>query len=425
MQLARTTRHAGYLFWVASEQAAGIGVTRFLLFPLAAFLIGENDFGAFITAFSVAAILGTTPSMGLSTGLLRHMADYPKEEHDRVCGTAMRMCHVAMLIIIAIGLVCMTVAGMIRITPAMVLGCLVPLSLSLYPENQLALALSDLRVNREFRRRAMWVMLQAGCSVVGGLIGVLVGGPIGLASGFALGNAVAYVLLRRRRAAWMKEPHDPQIASVLKPVWLHLTIAGMLLFSGQYLNRIILSAWCPFSEVSHLYGATSVMFLFLVPVSCCNYVLLSMLATYKSLADLSYQAKMQCAVLMIGTVVGLPILMKIGGPLVLRVMFPEFASESAKLLDIVVWAVPSNALILLWRPFVIKFYPVQVHPIVNAIALLAHLVPVLLLVPWFGSRGAAWSLVFGYGAQAVAMVVVPPIMKKRDTAPRVASETQP
>lgn len=419
MQLANVKRRAGYLLWMLGEQLAGTGVTRFVLFPVAAYLVGKENFGVFVTALSAVSILGITPSMGLSTGLLRHMAEYPEAQRASVCRTAMTMCHVAMLVIIGVGLLSVAAVGLIGSTPMEVVVCLVPLAFSLYAENQLSLALTDLRITRKFRQRTLWVSLQAGLVLAGGLVGALAAGVIGLAWGFAIGNMVAYIAQRPLRSAWSKQPYDREIARVLRAVWLHMTVAGMLAFSGPYLIRIILSIWHPFTEVSYLYGATSVFSIFLVPVSCTGYVLLSLLAAYTSLSGLSRQAKLQCVVFIVGSVVGMPILMKVTGPVILRIMFPQFGPPSAELLAIVVWAMPFAVLMFMTRPFMVKFAPIKVIPIVNGLTAAGYAVPALLLIPTLGARGAAWSFVIGSAVYALAILAALLIVAKskgRETA---------
>ncbi|MFH1370573.1 MAG: hypothetical protein ABII09_04725 [Planctomycetota bacterium] len=63
-----------------AEVAATLAIPRLVLFPLAAYFIGKEQFGVFMTAMSVALILGTQMGEGLSTGLLKHLSDYPEQQ---------------------------------------------------------------------------------------------------------------------------------------------------------------------------------------------------------------------------------------------------------------------------------------------------------------------------------------------------------
>lgn len=402
--------------WVVGEQAAAIGTTRFLLLPIAASLIGEESFGVFIMAMSVVAILGATPSMGLSTGILRHLVEYPEAQQPRFCQTAVRLCHKAMLIILAAGLLGIAVAGAARLAPVEILGCLVSLVVSLYAENQFGVMLTDLRVKREFKVRTFWTVYRAAWVFAIGLVGAYLGGTVGLAAGFATGNMIGYVTLRYQRREWLRQPYDPEMGRVLKRIWFHMTLAGILALSGQYLNRIILGIYYSFSDVAHLFAATSITAMFLVLLGCFNYLLLSMLARYKSFSELTKTVKIQWLTVLIVSMVGLPTAVMAIGPVVLRIMYPEFSDEAIDLLRIVVWMMPFAVVADMVRPFVVKFSPTKVIPIVNGLALSGFLIPSLVLIPRFGCYGAAWSFVLGRAIHATSFVVVPWAVARRASA---------
>lgn len=447
MQIATIRRYSGYMFWAAAEQALTIGATRLFLFPIGAYLIGKEPFGLFVTALSAAAMLGTTPSIGLATAMVRHMAEYPDERRGRFCFTAICMCHRAMCVLIAIGLAGVAAAAVLHLRSGALLACLAPLLLSLYGENQLSLTLTELRVRRHFRESTAWCGLQAACAsalgITGTLVGIaitstwghprvagiegsagrLLGGAVGLACGYAAGNLVAYAVLRRHRREWFRESYDRDMARVLKAVWFHITLASILLFSGQYLNRLILSRYS-FADVSDLYGATTVLYLLLAPVSSGSVLLLNMLARYTSTASLSRAAKANCVLVTIAAVVGLPIVLKVAGPLLLKIVFPGLGPSAARLLDILVWAMPFGVLMFLVRPFVIKFAPVQVNPIINTTAMAGQLIPALALIPSFRGPGAAWAVVIGNAVYAIALVLVlaAVLLRRRPSSGAVAGE---
>ena len=85
-QIHLMLRDAGYIFWVFAEQAAFLALPRLVLFPLAAYLVGKEDFGVFSTALSVTLLLGIQPQNGLGTGLLRHLSDYSEERRAQFYG---------------------------------------------------------------------------------------------------------------------------------------------------------------------------------------------------------------------------------------------------------------------------------------------------------------------------------------------------
>jgi O-antigen/teichoic acid export membrane protein len=201
-----------------------------------------------------------------------------------------------MTTIVATGLICIGAIWGMGITTHDILLCLAPLLCSLYAENQYALVLAEFWSKRKLKAQTGWSTLRATCGFVMGLAGTLIGGVTGLACGVAIGNTAAYLVLRYRRREWWRYPYDPKVASVLRAVWFHITLASMLGFAGEYIPRIVLSIWHPFSEVSHLYAATSVMALFLVLASCCSYAASYLLAGYHSPTSLRehFQAKENC-----------------------------------------------------------------------------------------------------------------------------------
>ena len=85
--------------------------------------------------------------------------------------------------------------------------------------------------------------------------------------------------------------------------------------------------------------------------------------------------------------------MYLTGSFVTRNLFPQFGDESVQLLKILVWVFPSEAVSCLTRPFIYKFFPVKVIPIVNLLSFIAVLVLALTLIPNYGASGAAWTYV--------------------------------
>jgi O-antigen/teichoic acid export membrane protein len=413
MDFERLNRLLGYFFWVLADLFLGIGVSRLFLYPVAAYILGAEQFGIFVTALSVAALLGITPQMGLAIGLSRHLVEYPAEQRPRVCATAMRMCHRAMIIIIAVAFLGIGAAWASQRIPRALLACLAPLILSLYAENQATLLVAELSINRRFRTLAGWSGLRAGCGFAGGLAGALLWGSTGLACGIAAGNAAAYTVLRWCRREWMRAPGDPGAASLLRQVWFHISLASMLGFAGEYVPRLTLSVWGSFEAVSQLYGAVSTVALFLMGSTCCSIFMTHMLAAYKSRADLSASTRRLYILFSLGVIVGLSVLGQLAGPFLLKVMYPRFAESSRGLLAIANWAIPLASTAIMIRPLVVKFAPAKSIPVVNACMLAGQLIPCLILVPPYGAAGAAWGMVIGGATHALAMWLVPVMAARR------------
>lgn len=390
-------RNAGYLFWSIAEQASVMAIPRLVLWPLAAYWLGKELFGIFVYAFSITSIISIQPGNGLATGLLRHLSDYNESQRGQFCGIALRLCNKAMLIIISIGLLCFIVLGFVspKLMPLSVLYCLIPFTLSLHSENQLHLLLTESRFYRRFRGRAVWFAIRSLINLAGGLVGARIAGLVGLAWGFVIGNVLVYGILHIQYRKWFITSHNPEMVETLKKVWVHITIAQIIAFSGPNLNRIILGSFRGFEETANFVAATSVTFIFLSPITSISGLLLSMLSQHTSMRNLSRQAWMQWLfMLMFGAII-CPLGLLFFASDIMHVLYPTFGNESVKLLKILIWMVVSESAVTLFRPFVIKFGSVRLVPIINGISLAAILVPAFCLIPVYGTVGAAWAIVIG------------------------------
>jgi O-antigen/teichoic acid export membrane protein len=384
-----------YVFWMFAEVAANLAIPRLVLFPLAAYYIGKEQFGVFMTAMSLALILGTQLGEGLSTGLLKHLSDYPEQQRMQFCGTALRMCQIAMAIVVVLILLAITGVGIVGWTPWEILRCLIPLIISLYPENQFMLILAESRFHRRFRGRAVWSLLRTVGILICGLIGIWAYGATGLALGFMAGNTTAYIVLRFSYRDWYKQPFSPAMASVLKTIWFQITIAGMITLSGPYLNRIILSIMHSYNDTADLVAATSVTFLFTVPVTCLGGLLLSMISRYSSVSQFSRRGRILYLIALLFGMTVMPVALKLLGPFTTHLMFPKFGDTSIGLFSILIWSIPSETLSCFARPFVIKFASIRLVPIINAISMTATLLPAICLIPRYSTKGAALAVVIG------------------------------
>jgi len=382
-----------------------LAIPRLVLFPLAAYFIGKEQFGVFMTALSLALILGTQPGDGLATGLLKHLPDYPQQQAAQFCGTALRLCRLAMGIIVVLGLFIIVIAGITKLAPLEILNCLVPLTISLYPENQFMLILTESRVHRRFRGRAMWSLLRSGGVFICGLAGAWTGGAVGLAWGFMAGNTIAYAMLRLRYRKWYKTSYNPEMARVLKTIWFQMTIAGIMTVSGPYLNRVILSIIHSYNDTADLVAATSVMFLFIVPITCLGGLFLSMISKYSSVKQFSVRGRILYLLVILFGITVMPVAFKLFGPFAVRLMFPKFGEDSVELFGILIWAIPAQTLICFSRPLVIKFAPIRVVPIINSVSMAATLLPAICLIPRYATKGAAGAVVIGSVIVGILWVV--------------------
>lgn len=398
-------RYFGYTFWVALEMMVIIGLPRLVIFPVAARLIGKEEFGVFLFALGIAMTIGHAPAAGLITGVIRHIADFEKQEKDVLVSTSIHLCRLAMLFIIAIALVAIFLVRSFLKIDLKVVWCLVPLMILLYSWNLFQLQMVRYRVERRFALRTGW------CSIWSLLLFIsipsaIIGGVVGMAWGFMFGYVMAHVILSwRQRILFRNVPYDARKASLLKTVWLHMSIASVLGFSSRYIYRIVLGVFDSFSNVSILFGATNIISLFMGPMNVLSSLLLSMFGKFSRLEDVGWRQKYTILGVAISITVVSPILLLAIGPFLLSVMFPEFSVESIRVMRSILMVIPCVVISSISLPIIQKFGPIKCIPWLNFIILMSRLIPSVLLIPRFGLRGAVISYNVGFGISAVAWLV--------------------
>jgi O-antigen/teichoic acid export membrane protein len=395
-------RHLGYVFWTVAESAIDLGASRLVLFPLVAYIIGAEAFGIFITAYSMIMMLGNAPAGGISMGVLRHITEYPEDEQAVFHSTAVTMCHRLMLIIAGVILLSITSAKALNLGSNSLLICLAALSVSLYADNQYEVILARLRVDRKFRQKTLWMGLRTLFFMTGGITGALLYGVKGFALGFAAGNILGFVFLRMSFNSGREL--DKNMARLLMKTWLHMTVASILNFSALYVSRIILSFFGSYTDVSDYYSATCVISIFLIPVTCGSTLLMSMLSRFKSMDELSRKAKLFCVISVVASAILFTAFIVIFGNDALKIMFPKFGDNARKLMLITNWALPFAVVFLAIRPFLVKFAPIHYVPISNGLISLGFILPAIMLIPRYGSTGAAWAFLCGTILSAVIVL---------------------
>ena len=399
---AHFKRYFGYTFWVALETVVFTGLSRLVIFPIAAYLLGKEEFGLFIFSFSIAMMLGTAPAAGLATGVIRHMAELEASVRGTLVSTGIRLCKIAMLLIVLIGIVALGIARYFWQIDPKVIWCLVPLLILLYPGNVLELQLVQYRVGRKFALRTVWY------GVLGMLLFIAIpaaifGGVVGMAWGYMLGYVITHVLLSwKQEILFKRSSYDTRLASLLKKIWLHISIASILSLSSRYLYRLILGIFYSYSSVTIFFGATNIIDLCMAPMSILSVLLLSMLSGFSRLEDVGKRQRYTVLAAAVSIGVGGPLIVLLVGPFILSVIFPDFADESTQILRWLVMVVPCLTAENFSRPFVIKFGPIKFVPVLNFITLMGHLVPAITLIPKLGMKGAAISYNIGYGLSAIS-----------------------
>ncbi len=399
-------RYFGYSFWVGLEVAVFVGLPRLVIFPVAAYLLGKEEFGLFIWSLGIVMMVGKAPSGGLQTGVIRNMARLEEPVKDILISTGVRLCKIAMLAIVAIGIVVLVMARYFRQIEPKTIWCLAPLLILLYWWNLFELQMVRYRVERRFALRAAWYSF-LGMTLFITIPAAIFGGVVGMAWGYMLGYMVTRIILSWRQGIlFRKSAYDVKLAAVLKHAWLHLTVAGVFAFSSAYIYRVILGVFQPIQYVTILWGATSIIFLCVAPLNILSSLLLSMLGSFARLEDVGKRQRYTVLAAAVLIAVVAPLVAFFAGPFILSVLFPEFADESAQVLRLLIMVIPCVVVTSFSRPFIAKFGPLRFVPILNFMTLMAHLLPALILIPRLGMKGVAISYNIGHGLTAVSWLGV-------------------
>jgi len=384
-------RHTTYLFWTFLEVFSHTGISRLVLFPIAAYLIGKNEFGLFATVLSVILIIGTQPSNGLSLGLLRNLAHYQDQQQRQLCSTAVRMCHKFLIYFVLIALVVIFgvfASGLIGKKACL---CLTFLAMSLYAENEFMLILTPMRYKRLFKERSLWHLGCSLCVLVFGIAGCFIFGVVGLAFGMMSANfLMCFILASKRYEADLK--YSVEQAKVLRFIWFQLTLAGMLALAGPHLNKIVLRLYSDNESVADLFAATGITYVFVAPILSSSGLLLSMLSKYKTINEISgYVFKRLFGVMIAGIIIGV-VVFGWAGPIMLQLLFPQFGDRALGLFGILIWLIPSSIVTAFIRPLITKFANVAWIPRINFLNVSIMLILTFSLTPHWGLIGAAWSI---------------------------------
>jgi O-antigen/teichoic acid export membrane protein len=404
--------HIPSLFWTFLEQVSSSGIPRLVLFPIVAHIVGKSEFGLFATALSFALIVGVNPANGLAIGLLRNLSHYQDKQQAQLSSTAVRMCHKFLLYLLLSALV--VLVGLVasgRIDKKTYL-CLTFLTISLYAENEFMLILTPLRYKRLFRKRSLWFLASSLLVSVFGVVGCYLGGVAGLAFGIMSANfLICGIAAKKYFEADLA--YDVEQARALWWVWVHMTIAGILVFAGPYLNRIVLRFYADNESVADLFAATSIAYVFVMPISNCSGLLLSMISKYKTINEMSaYVRKMLLGMMIGGAIVGM-VSFWLAAPIMLRLLFPGFGDRALGLFSILIWMIPANIVIAFIRPSITKFANVAWIPRINFAVLSVILILMFSLIPHWGLKGAAWSVAIGSIIAAMLNVAIFCVIYKR------------
>ena len=400
-----TTTRIGYFLWSGAGFFLQIGIPRLLLYPLATAAIGAEQFGLFLTALSMVSLMGLVPSGAMSSSILRIIADYSATQRSTCYRLALCLNGMVVSAIIAFAII----AGGI-IWPSqensnpLLMAVAAVLLLSLWSENQFVVARVPLRYQRRFRTATLQTLAQSAAATLLGLTGALTQGAIGLAIGICIGNTIAYLGVRTHLPTALVPP-PPALTRRILSLWLTFSIGGVLAIAGVHINRIVLGASGPYSDVTTLFSATAIISIFLSPAQVIGSTIFSLISRNQTFQTGSGKVGIMLFTLCAGLVAGTTLGTWIIGPWLLHFFFPEVAPTATGLLGILIICVPFSAAQALLTPFFVKFAPRRLLLGSYAISTSLFILSSLLLVPEYHANGAAASYVIGMIAQALLIAI--------------------
>lgn len=376
-----------------------LGFPRLVLFPLLAWILTGPEFGDFIIALSVMQMIGAAPTNGVTGYVLRDAANHSPSDQTLILRTALISSAALMF---TIGLIIAAANPWIAgLWPGSNVAELLPLmAIWLVCQNLAQVAMAVWRVRRQFARlviaRAAEATMLFSAIPLYHLVGMR-----GVAIGFALGGLAALAtIFYIERATFLGGGRwfDWRFVRGILRVWAPLSISALIYLSSGYLDRLVLGAYWPTSEstqVAAFFVATSIARVFLTPANQASALLLSLLGRVRSSDRFGRRFYIAYAVGLLAVNGLLIVVGMLLGPFALRLLYSETASEAQKLWG---WAIVAMSLLSLQvgsRPFVTKFLPPVVIPILTAVMVISRVVPIVLLVPSGGALGAAHALLIG------------------------------
>lgn len=395
LNTSRLLKLGRYGMWNALDQVVNLGVQRLAIFPLLAACMGAGAFGSFILAFTVAQMVGTTPSNGVAGYIIRDAAKYGLEDRRLLMRT---MLILSILIVVPMALL------IVAMTPH--LGrwygnsdfpLLLPqFAVFLVLTNAVETCLTIQRVERRFGYIVLVHFLQ-GIFLFSAIPLYWYGGLRGVAAAFALSNAICLVIviggdLKTYRA---RPLFSRKFACEALAVWVPFSASVFLLVSAGYLDRMLLGYWWHAEEVAVFFAAVSTAAVVAIPGSVVSSLVLSLLGGVRDVSRFSRSvlwvyAVSACVCCLLIFIMGVSI-----GSYILPVLYPRLAEQALPLWTMAVASFSIMSIQAAVRPFVIKFLAVKTIPRLTLLGAFGRALPLILLVPSGGRQGAVTAMLIG------------------------------
>ncbi|MFQ5806549.1 MAG: lipopolysaccharide biosynthesis protein [Phycisphaerae bacterium] len=401
-RMSRVWRLGKYASWYAADQFLTLGVTRLVLFPILAAFLGDAKFGGFVLALGLAQMVGNAPSNGLAGYILRDAAHQSERDQHLMMRTMLVLAALGVLpFVLVLALGAPAIASIYgQETFRLLLPCF---GVFLLFQNLTETCLAIHRVRRNFHVTALVHGLQT-LLLFGAIPLSLAGGTVGAGYAYVLASAGTFgVLFYGHRQGYIQRPvFSGRFAKSAVVVWWPLSLSAFVFLSSRYLDRPLLGFWWPPQAVTAFFAAVSTSAIFAMPGSLISGLVLSLLGKIRSRDAFSRSFHLRYAA---GVWLFVAMLFAMGAPLgqtILGILYPGALERAAPLWGFAVGAAALQNAVTLCRPFIVKFLSPRLIPVLAVISVVARVVPLLVLVPTGGERGAAVALLIGSSVMAVA-----------------------
>lgn len=393
---ARLRRWAGYLSWSIADQIILLGIPKLVLFPILALTLGEGSFGSLVVALGLIQLVGLAPSNGLVGYIIRDLVHEEPHDQEILLRTTLVLTILVVLpFVLAFAFGAAWVAGLYE-GDANLLALLPYLAGHLLFSNLVETALAVYRVRRRFDLISIIHGVQSAVLFLAIPLYFSVGmRGVGLAHLLSPAAALAVLAVVERRLLFGAPFYSSRFAVAAMKVWPAFSLSALIALSAGYLDRVLLGYWWTPSSVAPFFAAVTTASIITIPGTIVANLIFSILGRVRKAAGFDRRFYAYYAAGVVASSIAACFVGALLGEMMLRFFYPNLATAAMELwIPILAGFSLLNVSILL-RPFISKFLSPAAMPLLSFASLVARAVPLVLLVPKGGPRGAALALLSG------------------------------
>ena len=399
---ARLKRWAGYFSWSVADQVILLGIPKLVLFPILALILGEGTFGSFVVALGMIQLVGLAPSNGLVGYVIRDLVYEDPQSQEVLLRTTLVLTAIVVLpfaLVFLLGAV--WIAGFYKGDSD--LRVLLPfLAGHLLFSNFVETAMSAYRVRRRFDLISLIHGVQSAVLFLSIPL-YYVAGMRGVGAAHLLAPAAAFIVIAvvERRLLFVRPMFASRFAHAAMRVWPAFSLSALIALSAGYLDRILLGYWWSPAHVEPFFAAVTTASIITIPGTIVANLIFSILGRVRGAAGFDRHFYWLYGGGVIASSIAAFVIGALFGGILLRFFYPRLADAAMSLWIPTLTGFALLNVSILLRPFISKFLSPAAMPLLSLASLIARVVPLALLVPQGGPRGASLALLAGGCVTAV------------------------